>query len=213
MLLREDQELRRDLALRVLDRCTEPRRTLEIAARLERYVMQGRQTPGQNQEPKPSIVAAPASPDDSPKSHCQRRWTRGEDRQLGQLWQESAGVLAIARVLDRTPEGVNRRVRRQGLDRDNGRGSTPIRNSEPKIPLRKSIVTVPSNTADQEQVSISSVIWFLRTRDYTVVQTVDGCYRLDGRDVLTAEELFKRANRVRECLGRPTWTRMLGTLN
>lgn len=213
MLLREDQELRRDLALRVLDRCTEPRRTLEIAARLERYVMQGRQTTGQNQGQKPNPVGAPAPPEDSPKSHCQRRWTKGEDRQLGQLWQESAGVSAIARVLERTPAGVNRRIRRQGLDQDNGRGNNPIRNSEPKLPLLKSTVVVPSNTADQEQVSISSVIWFLRTRDYTVVQTVDGCYRLDGRDVLTAEELFKRANRVRECLGRPTWTRMLGTLN
>jgi hypothetical protein len=213
MLLCEDQELRRDLALRVLDRCTEPRRTLEIAARLERYVMQGRQTPGQNQGPKPSIVAAPASPDDSPKSHCQRRWTKGEDRQLGQLWQESAGVSAIARVLDRTPAGVSGRIRRQGLDQDNGRGNTPNRNSEPRLPVRNSTVAVPSDTADQEQVSICSVIWFLRTRDYTVIQTVDGCYRLDGRDVLTAEELFKRANRVRKCLGRPTWTRMLATLN
>ena len=51
MPLREDQELRRDLALRVLKMCAEPRQTLEIAARLERYVIQGRRTPEQSPGP------------------------------------------------------------------------------------------------------------------------------------------------------------------
>ena len=83
MSLREDQELRRDLALRVLKMCAEPRRTLEIAARLERYVIQGRPTPKQS----PSLAEKNPSPKNPWKPHYRRRWTEGEDQHLGQLWK------------------------------------------------------------------------------------------------------------------------------
>jgi hypothetical protein len=57
-----------------------------------------------------------------------------------------------------------------------------------------------------EAVGIDSVVHFLRTRDYSVVPTEDDCYDLDGRKVLTAQELFERANKVRAQLKQPTWT-------
>ena len=59
-------------------------------------------------------------------------------------------------------------------------------------------------TAD-ELVSIDTVVHFLRSRDYSVVKTRDGHYNLDEREMLTAQELFNRANRVRAQLGRPVW--------
>ena len=209
MPLREDQELRRELALRVLKMCAEPRRTLEIAARLERYVIQGRPTPEQS----PSIVKCHSAPEISRKSHRSRRWTEGEDQHLGQLGQQNTGVMAVARVLNRTPAGVHGRIQRLGLLQSERRADTPIQEAEPKAPVRKRNTAVLPDIAEKEQVGINSVIWFLRTRDYTVVQTADGRYKLDEREVLTAEELFKRANRVREYLGRPTWASMLGALN
>jgi hypothetical protein len=178
MALREDQELRRDLTLRVLKICADPRRTLEVAARMERYVIQGQLASGQS----PSAMENLSSPDDSRKSHPCRRWTKGEDQGLGLLQYD-------------------------------GRTETPKPKSEPISPARKRTAAVSPETADREQVGINSVIWFLRTRDYTVVQTADGRFKLDEREVLTAEELFKRANRVREWLGRPTWASMLGAPN
>ena len=205
MPLREDQELRRDLALRVLNICAEPRQILEIAARLERYVIQGWQTP----EKSPILVEQHPSPKNSWKPRCRRRWTKGEDQQLGQLRQNNTGVMAIARELNRTPAGVHGRIQRVGLLQHDRDTDTPIQNSETRSPARKRTAVVLPDTADGEQVGITSVIWFLRTRDYTVVQTADGRYKLDEREVLTVEELFKRANRVRECLGRPTWAGML----
>ena len=66
--------------------------------------------------------------------------------------------------------------------------------------------TVNSKESDRpEAVGIDSVVHFLRTRDYSVVPTEDDCYELDGRKILTAQELFERANKVRAQLKRPTW--------
>ena len=209
MPLREDQELRRELALRVLKMCAEPRQALEIAARLERYVIQGWQTPEQS----PGLVEKHASSKNSWKPSCRRRWTKGEDQNLGQLWQKNMGVMAVARVLNRTPAGVHGRAQRLGLLQHDRGADTPIQKSEPRPLVRKRAAAVSPDTAEMEQVGINSVIWFLQTRDYTVVQTADGRYKLDEREVLTAEELFKRANRVREWLGRPTWASMLGAPN
>ena len=59
-----------------------------------------------------------------------------------------------------------------------------------------------------EAVGIDSVVHFLRTRDYSVVHTKDDRYDLDGRKVLTAQELFERANGVRAQLGRPIWAEL-----
>jgi hypothetical protein len=38
-----------------------------------------------------------------------------------------------------------------------------------------------------------------------VVPKDDDCYELDGRNILTAQELFNRANKVRAQLKRPAW--------
>ena len=56
-----------------------------------------------------------------------------------------------------------------------------------------------------EAVGIDSVVHFLRTRDYSVVQTEDSRYDVDGRKVMTAQELFERANRVRAQIKQPMW--------
>jgi len=51
--------------------------------------------------------------------------------------------------------------------------------------------------------SIDTVIKFMRTRDYSIVQGDNGHYVVDGRETVTPAELVTRANSLREELGRP----------
>lgn len=50
---------------------------------------------------------------------------------------------------------------------------------------------------------MSKVVYFLRSRDYSVVQTEDGDYKVDARHVVTAQELRGKANRIHSQLRRP----------
>ena len=61
-----------------------------------------------------------------------------------------------------------------------------------------------------EDLSIDPVIQFLRSRDYSVVRVGDGRFKLDGRRVLSVEELREKANQVRKTLGQPPFP-SLGT--
>jgi hypothetical protein len=85
-------------------------------------------------------------------------------------------------------------------DAKNGKRKVKLPNSDKHSPKANS-----EKNYGFEAVGIDSVVHFLRTRDYSVVQTEDDCYDLDGRKVMTAQELFERANKVRAQLGRPTW--------
>ena len=64
-----------------------------------------------------------------------------------------------------------------------------------------------------EAVGIDSVTHFLKTRDFSVVQTKVDRYDLDGRKVLTAQEWFERTNGVRAQLGRPILARLANMPN
>jgi hypothetical protein len=209
MSLREDQELRRDLTLWVLQKCSDPQRALSIAARMERYVIYGQRINEQSSR----RLKDPSFSEESGKSWCRPRWNQSEDLRLCQLWQDNPGVMVVASALNRTPASVYGRARRLGLLQNGKLAHISRQKPELKSSARKLPVAVSPNTADNEYVGIDSVIWFLRTRDYTVVQNGDGCYKLDEREILTPEELFKRANRVRDWLGRPAWASLLGVLD
>lgn len=205
MSLREDQELRRDLTLRVLRICSNPQRALDFAARMERYVIDGQRF--NEQSSRRSIN--PSFSEETGKSWCRPRWTQSEDLRLRQLWQDKPGVMRVAGALNRTPASVYGRARRLGLLQNGKVTHISRQKSEIKSSARKLPVEVSLDTADNDYVGIDNVILFLRTRDYWVVQTADGCYKLDEREILTPEELFKRANKVREWLGRPPWASMV----
>jgi len=54
--------------------------------------------------------------------------------------------------------------------------------------------------------SVEPAIHFLRSRDYSVVRVEDGRFRLDGRRVLSADELREKADQVRQSMGKPPYT-------
>jgi hypothetical protein len=61
------------------------------------------------------------------------------------------------------------------------------------------------------EASVDEVVRFLRSRDYSVVVTQDGKYRIDERETLTMEELVARANRVRSQLGQAGFSNVHGS--
>ncbi len=78
---------------------------------------------------------------------------------------------------------------------------------------RAGAASAGSGTADRvdddlPDGAIDSVIRFLRSRDYSVVRTDDGLFRLDEREDLTTQELLSRANRVRAYLQQPPFPAM-----
>jgi hypothetical protein len=52
------------------------------------------------------------------------------------------------------------------------------------------------------EMSVDTVIQFLRSRDYSVVHAGQGLYKLDGRRILGIDELREKANQVRKTLGQ-----------
>jgi len=107
--------------------------------------------------------------------------------------------------------------------RPNGQGhSRKLRNKSKKTAV-SSIASVtrvhrlPNGVAEARhdraamfEASVDEVVRFLRSRDYSVVVTQDGRYRLDERETLTMEELVARANRVRSQLGQAGFSNVSG---
>jgi hypothetical protein len=56
---------------------------------------------------------------------------------------------------------------------------------------------------DHPGTGVEPIIHFLRSRDYSVVRVEEGRFRLDGRRILSADELREKANQVRKTLGQP----------
>lgn len=56
---------------------------------------------------------------------------------------------------------------------------------------------------DRPETGVEPIIHFLRSRDYSVVRVEEGRFRLDGRHILSVDELREKANQVRKTLGQP----------
>lgn len=216
MALRHDQELRRVLLYRALEVCSDPRAALTMAIRMERFILDGE---GAHEEAEAAgeggATEVPAPTDQghgrssAPTAVERRRWTREDDRALRRLWDEKISVDEVAQRLGRTPASIYGRLRWFGLN--------PARTRARAAAAGDPVGPAPAEAAGGEAdpatpvdgaaapVTAETVVRFLRSRDYSVVRTGDGRYRLDGREVLTAQELLRKANRVREALGRPCW--------
>ncbi len=216
MGVQEEQERRRDLLLRALEACPEPEQALAVAFRMEQFIIDGQvsrekpheatQSGGQpSSERQPSSEGQPCS--EGPRKTCTRSpWTAADDTNLRRLWQGNLTVDEIAQEIQRTVASIYARERILDLssnkhDRKNGKRIVTLPSPDKRPPTANS-----EEINGIEAVGIDSVVHFLRTRDYTVVPTEDGCYDLDGRKALTAQELFERANKVRAQLKRPTWS-------
>ena len=238
MTMKAEQELRKELLIRVLDRYPNLDAAFQAVVHMERFVLEGAKTTASEH----TGGAGSAPPEEiGPLNEAQNtngngadskprrpgrwcRWAPEDDAILRQCWAEDGAVEEIAWKLERSPASIYGRARQLGLRRDrtsldrnarridiyarNGNGAG--RNgqdgrTEQEASHHTAGAQVLNGSVSDDPVSIESVVQFLRTRDYSVVRTGDGRYRLDGRDTVTAEQLFDRANRVRERLGRPIW--------
>ena len=206
MGVQEEQERRRDLLLRALEACPDPEQALAVAVRMEQFIIDG-----QTSREKPHEATQPGeqpSSDGSRKTCNRSRWTGDDDAHLRRFWQDDLTIEVITRELQRTPASIYGRMRQLGLSsgrRDKKKGKNKTEHSSPD---EQSPNVNTEEIDDLEAVGIDSVVHFLRTRDYSVIPTEDGRYKLDGRKVLTAQEMLKRANKVRNQLGRPAWARL-----
>ena len=74
-------------------------------------------------------------------------------------------------------------------------------------------VTASEGTAAKgvsPQIFVDPIVQFLRSRDYSVVRVGEGQFRLDGRRVVSADELRQKANQVRASLGQPPFASRMG---
>jgi len=208
MSVQEEQERRSELLLRAFEAYSDPEQALAMAFRMEQFII-GDQT--SHEKPHEAVKPVVQPPADEPRKSCNRsRWTEDDDAHLRRLWKEELTVEEIAQKLERTPASVYGRLRTMNLkprkqDTTNGKRKEKLPSPDKRPPTADS-----ETTNGFETVGIDSVVHFLRTRDYTVVRTEDNRYDLDGRKVMTAQELFERANKVRAQLKKPTWAALIG---
>lgn len=83
-------------------------------------------------------------------------------------------------------------------------GFHPGRSTAPSdLPPKSSQNCVTVHLCPVTAHTMETVITFMRSRDYSVVRDGAGSFLVDGHTKLTAQELISRANRLRECLGKP----------
>ena len=203
MSIQEEQERRRDLLLKALDACSDPEQALTVALRMEKFIVDGQNSREQPHEA--TQLGGQLSSENSGKKCNRSRWTGEDDTHLHQLWQGNLTVEEIAQELERTPASIYARVRILDLSSNLDEPKNGKRKKKRTSSGTHSLTTRSEKMNGFEAVGIDSVVHFLRTRDYSVVQTKNNCYDLDGRKIMTAQELFDRANGVRAQLGRPTW--------
>lgn len=226
-----DRELRKDLLLKALERFTDLDQAFDAVLRMERFVLEGA-VQGDTEKAAPTtMVAQSSAPETRFSSHPnenaagakrrsspKRRWGEEDDARLQELCDQGYTVKEIAAELERSVASVYGRINQFGLSvraQPRGRrrgmkikGSRIVENLEPESgatpQLNSGLERSASNTDDG--VALEEVIHFLRTRDYSVISTEDGRFKVDGRHVMTAVELLQRANRVRESIGQTAWT-------
>jgi hypothetical protein len=204
----EEREQRRDLLLRVLEACPDPEQALAVAVRMEQFIIDGQIS---RENPKEVLLPDEQPSSEGPRKICNRvRWTGEDDANLRRLWQGNHSVEMVAQEFHRTPASIYARVRLLDLSpgrrvSKNRKKNNGKRKNGAATPDKLSPTANPEEIDGPESVGIDSVVHFLRTRDYSVVPKENGRYELDGRKILTAQELFERANKVRSHIRRPIW--------
>ena len=203
MGIQEEQERRRELLQRALEASPDPEQALAMALRMEQFIIGGQTSREKPHEAAQSVVQ-PST--EQPRKTCNRsRWAGDDDAHLRRLWQDDLTVEEIAQELERTPASIYGRLRIMDVKSSKQDAKNGKRNVKLPSPDKHPLKVGSEKNSGFENVGIDSVVHFLRTRDYSVVQTEDNRYEVDGRKVMTAHELFERANKVRAQLKQPTW--------
>jgi DNA-binding NarL/FixJ family response regulator len=138
MDLTPEQQLRRDLLLRMLERFEDANEALEAAVALEKFILEGAgQSPARRSSPpspKGGGAGDPAAsgggsrdPSGTPSQESarrslahnskKRRWTKDEETQLRRMWGQGTAVKDIAQELGRSRMGIRHRAHSLGLSR------------------------------------------------------------------------------------------------
>lgn len=138
MDLTPEQQLRRDLLLRMLERFEDANEALEAAVALEKFILEGASDARAQHSSPPSPQGGSASDpaasgggsrDPSGGSSQEgarrglahepkkRRWTKDEETQLRRMWGEGIAVKQIAQELGRSRMGIRHRLHSLGLSR------------------------------------------------------------------------------------------------
>ena len=135
MSLTPEQELRRSLLLKMLERHDDPGEALPAAVRLEQFILCGEMPPGEQASHAARPVSddggsANAEPSDrssrparrngpsAPAATRKRRWTDDEESRLREMWRQGTSVARIAQQLGRSNMGIRHRAHTLGLSRN-----------------------------------------------------------------------------------------------
>jgi len=115
MQLAADQALRKELLLFAITKQPDLKAAMEMAAKMERFVLEGRIAPPQEavpsgvsagdatsaDQPAPSSAPAPAVPGPYGSGGTKRRWSEADDAALKELWHSAVPLEEIAESMDR----------------------------------------------------------------------------------------------------------------
>ena len=150
------------------------------------------------EEPAPAVTVQEAPVQETPvREEEAGDGPAGED---GKAAEAAAGKSVV----------LSPNARRQVMPRERHRfsaGGDALQTGRPRHGFGRKTIAAASSVASP--MFVDSVIQFLRSRDYSVVRVGDGQFRLDGRRVMTADELREKANQVRKSLGQAPFTSQL----
>jgi len=92
-----------------------------------------------------------------------------------------------------------------GIDRYRAPRATPVKRPDGGRRVSNGLKPARHNTVASDcfaDRSVEPVIQFLRSRDYSVVRVGEGRFQVDGRHILSADELREKADNVRKSLGQ-----------
>lgn len=204
MGLTSAQELRRTLVFFALESCGETEAVLGTAVRMEDYVLRG--SVGQPAA-SPSQARSSESADHGGCGPQAGDDARATDREAAGSRQAEPGSGARRSSIAGTggPASGNTPRRRFGRNPFAGRWpARPPRKTGDGLPGAEDVSRfIAERGVTRPALTLTSVVNFLRSRDYVVVRGDDGQFVVDGRQSLKAEELLSFANAVRRRMKQP----------
>lgn len=163
MQLTADQELRKEFLLFALNKQPDVGAAMEMAAAMERFVLDGRPDSGPalrdagacaaENEPAASSgtdeAAMPAPAEEDEAVVRKRRWSDADDLELKRLWHSEICLEEIAEVLDRTVPSLYSRARALGMSKRNHKAVAP----QPFDAVRQAPAAAEGNTTQDQDAA------------------------------------------------------------
>lgn len=198
------QELRRTLVFFALETCRDTEVVVDTAARMEDYVLRGRvgESAASPSEVRSSDGASGGG--SGPEARDDAR-VSGRDGPRPRQKESGSGVRRSGIAETGGSPGGSTARRRFGRNPFAGRRPTlPPRKSGDRLPGAEDVSRfIAERGVTRPALTLTSVVNFLRSRDYVVVRADDGHFVVDGRQRLKAGELLSFANAVRRRMKQP----------